>query len=80
MIWRKVRGSFTRALAGMGRSALGATFATMEPEALDLSSLMNAVTRLEAAFSRSPGNDLERDGGIQRFEYTYELCWKMIRR
>ena len=52
----------------------------MESEALDLSSLMNAVARLEGAFGRPPGNDLERDGCIQRFEYTYELCWKMIRR
>ena len=52
----------------------------MEPEQLDLSSLSNAVTRLEEAFQKAPANELERDGCIQRFEYTYELCWKMMRR
>lgn len=52
----------------------------MDPEPLDLSSLLNAVLRLEEAFASVPGNDLERDGCIQRFEYTYELCWKMMRR
>ncbi len=52
----------------------------MDAEALDLSSLLNAVSRLEEAFAAPPANDLERDGCIQRFEYTYELCWKMMRR
>lgn len=52
----------------------------MDAEALDLSSLLNAVSRLEEAFAVPPANDLERDGCIQRFEYTYELCWKMMRR
>jgi len=41
---------------------------------------MNAVSRLEEAFAEPPANELERDGCIQRFEYTYELCWKMMRR
>ncbi len=52
----------------------------MEADALDLTSLMNAVSRLEEAFAEPPANELERDGCIQRFEYTYELCWKMMRR
>lgn len=52
----------------------------MDPERLDLSSLSNAVLRLDEAFATVPANDLERDGCIQRFEYTYELCWKMLRR
>ena len=52
----------------------------MESEQLDLSSLLSAVSRLEEAFKEPPANELERDGCIQRFEYTYELCWKMVRR
>jgi nucleotidyltransferase substrate binding protein (TIGR01987 family) len=52
----------------------------MDPEQLDFSSLLNAVSRMEEAFKELPANDLERDGCIQRFEYTYELCWKMMRR
>jgi len=52
----------------------------MDAETLDLSSLLSAVTRLEEAFAEPPANDLERGGCIQRFEYTCELCWKMMRR
>jgi hypothetical protein len=44
----------------------------MESEQLDLSSLLNAVSRLEEAFKEPPANELERDGCIQRFEYTKE--------
>jgi nucleotidyltransferase substrate binding protein (TIGR01987 family) len=52
----------------------------MGTEDLDLSSLSNALARLAEALEKEPSNDLERDGCIQRFEYTYELSWKMIRR
>jgi nucleotidyltransferase substrate binding protein (TIGR01987 family) len=52
----------------------------MSSDALDLSAFASAVSRLEEAMARSPANDLERDGCIQRFEYTYELAWKMMRR
>lgn len=55
-------------------------FAEMAAERLDFSSLLGAVTRLEEAFGTEPGNGLERDGCIQRFEYTCELCWKLVRR
>ena len=50
---------------------------------LDLTSLENACTSLERAILRSQYDlsDLEvRDSVIQRFEYTYELCWKMLKR
>lgn len=51
--------------------------------ALDLHSLQKAVSSLERAITRSKDNidDEElRDAVIQRFEYTYELCWKMLKR
>lgn len=50
---------------------------------LDLSGLARATRQLEQglAIARAdPGNDLLRDGVIQRFEYTYELSHKMLRR
>ena len=56
---------------------------------LDLTSFEKAVASLEAsidAYSRksAPEGSVEketmRDGVIQRFEYTFELSWKMIKR
>lgn len=50
---------------------------------LDFSSLEHAITSLERAVLRSQKEpkDLEvRDSVIQRFEYTYELCWKLLKR
>jgi len=52
----------------------------MGSDDLDLSGFANAVARLAEALAKPPLNDLERDGCIQRFEYTYELAWKMMRR
>jgi nucleotidyltransferase substrate binding protein (TIGR01987 family) len=50
---------------------------------LDLTSLNNAVQRLReglARHQREPADEQLRDGLIQRFEYTYELSHKMLRR
>lgn len=50
---------------------------------LDFQSLQKAIAQLEAGLQESQGSpesELLRDGVIQRFEYTYELCWKMLRR
>ena len=50
---------------------------------LDLSSLQNATLRLEEAWSllqAEPENTIIRDAVIQRFEFTYELSWKMLKR
>ena len=42
---------------------------------LDLTSLRKALTSLEKAIHR---HLQDRDSVIQRFEYSYELCWKML--
>jgi nucleotidyltransferase substrate binding protein (TIGR01987 family) len=50
---------------------------------LDTASLGNAVRRLReglARHEREPTDEQIRDGLIQRFEFTYELSHKMLRR
>jgi nucleotidyltransferase substrate binding protein (TIGR01987 family) len=50
---------------------------------LDISPLVNAVARLREGLQRhqrEPTDEQLRDGLIQRFEYTYELCHRMLRR
>ena len=51
---------------------------------LDLSALRSALASLQKAVVRwqaSAELDEElRDACIQRFEYTFELCWKMLKR
>lgn len=50
---------------------------------LDLSPLVNAVIRLEEGLDRYQKNsedDQIRDGLIQRFEFTYEIAHKMLKR
>jgi nucleotidyltransferase substrate binding protein (TIGR01987 family) len=50
---------------------------------LDTTSLGNAVRRLRegvARHEREPADEQIRDGLIQRFEFTYELSHKMLRR
>ncbi len=51
--------------------------------ALDFTSLEKALASLHRAIQRSqtdPDDEEVRDAVIQRFEYTYELCWKMLKR
>lgn len=50
----------------------------MKKSQIDLSILKNALLNLKEALN--PKNDLERDGAIQRFEYTFELSWKTLAR
>jgi nucleotidyltransferase substrate binding protein (TIGR01987 family) len=50
---------------------------------LDLSPLSNAIARLGEGLCRhrqAPEDELLRDGLIQRFEFTYELSHKMLKR
>src|SRR5271163_2724552 len=53
------------------------------PMKLDTTSLGNAVRRLReglARYEREPADEQIRDGLIQRFELTYELSHKLLRR
>ncbi len=50
---------------------------------LDITPLAAAVQRLHAGYARCvlhPEDDQLRDGVIQRFEYTYELSHKFLKR
>jgi nucleotidyltransferase substrate binding protein (TIGR01987 family) len=50
---------------------------------LDLTSWKRALASLERAITRStaaPEDEELRDAVIQRFEYSYELSWKMLKR
>jgi nucleotidyltransferase substrate binding protein (TIGR01987 family) len=50
---------------------------------LDITPLANAIDRLREGLARhqsEPDDGQLRDGLIQRFEYTYELCHRMLRR
>ena len=50
---------------------------------LDLSPLLKAIARLQEGFDRyeKDRSDTQiRDGLIQRFEFTYEQCHKMLKR
>lgn len=51
--------------------------------ALDTTSFRNAVAQLARGLDEAraePGREVVRDGVIQRFEYTYELSHKFLRR
>lgn len=39
-----------------------------------------ALSQLKSAVSSEAANDLERDGVIQRFEYTIKLLWKVAKK
>lgn len=52
-------------------------------ENLDLTPLKNAINSLNEVvllYKESPSNSILRDSLIQRFEYTYSLSLKMIKR
>lgn len=47
---------------------------------VDFRVLDRAMAALQEALLHPPANELERDGVIQRFEYTFELVWKTSKR
>lgn len=48
----------------------------MKKSKIDLNVLKKSLNQLEQGLN--PVNLLERDGAIQRFEFTFELCWKTL--
>ncbi len=52
----------------------------MSERRLELAPLRKALASLDKALAVNAPGDLERDGAIQRFEYTFELCWKLMKR
>jgi nucleotidyltransferase substrate binding protein (TIGR01987 family) len=51
--------------------------------AIEITPLVNAIDRLREGLARhqsEPADDQLRDGLIQRFEFTYELCHRLLRR
>lgn len=51
----------------------------MEPSELILTPLAKALQSLQRAL-KQPLNDIVRDATIQRFEFTFELSWKVLKR
>lgn len=47
----------------------------MNKSKISLQSLEKALTSLERALAQ-PKNEFNRDSVIQRFEFSFELCWK----
>ena len=52
----------------------------MTERKIDLTSLRRALAALDAALAVEDPDDITRDGVIQRFEYTFELSWKLMKR
>ena len=55
----------------------------MSQERLDLSAFTKAIESLNVAlqaYENEQGNEFIRDASIQRFEYSYELATKMLKR
>ena len=53
----------------------------MKQNTIIITPLLEAKATFDRALERVDiNNELERDGCIQRFEYCYELAWKMLKR
>ena len=51
---------------------------TSEKYNRNIENLGKALSQLEKAL-QEPGNPRVRDASIQRFEFSYELCWKTLK-
>lgn len=47
---------------------------------ISMAAAVSDLKQLELALTIHAPSDLERDGTIQRFEYSYELIWKLASR
>lgn len=63
----------------MARSRKPASSIDDEPYAVDLSPLVKSLRSLRLAL-RQPKDEFIRDSVIQRFEFTYEISWKLLKR
>ncbi|MCC6541970.1 MAG: nucleotidyltransferase substrate binding protein [Flavobacteriales bacterium] len=52
----------------------------MSPAKLDLSPLRRSLAALRKVTRMDLGDEVVRDAAIKRFEFTYELAWKMMKR
>jgi nucleotidyltransferase substrate binding protein (TIGR01987 family) len=52
----------------------------MDASEASLKPAQDALLQLKAALAVANPSDLERDGTIQRFEYSYEMIWKLSQR
>lgn len=51
----------------------------MEKKDISLAPLAKALKSLERSIAQ-PKDEFSRDSVIQRFEYTFELCWKTLQK
>ncbi len=52
----------------------------MTERAIDIKPYRKALASLKKVMKMDLTDDVVRDAAIQRFEYTYELAWKMMER
>lgn len=52
----------------------------MEDSHISTKMAQDALRNLEEALTIKNPSKLERDGTVQRFEYSYEIIWKLARR
>jgi nucleotidyltransferase substrate binding protein (TIGR01987 family) len=52
----------------------------MSEQKIIIEPLRDAVASLAEALARSQEDDVVRDAVVKRFEYTFELAWKLMRR
>ncbi len=52
----------------------------MKRKKISFKNFEDALKTLEEALEHPPNSELERDGVIQRFEYSFEMAWKAVQK